>query len=139
MVEGVFIEVTLWADEYVLEEAAEVFAELNAVVYFHSQSSLVKRLDISQTVSTVPVATQPCGHVACWQQNKVSEYRRDGIIKYRETPLDNRITPLFPCLLHRVLDMAYIVLLTERVEHLMRHHVGEHEHKGEWQSDEHQC
>ena len=67
--EGVFIEVTLWADEYVLEEAAEVFAELNPIINFHSQSGLVKRLDVSQTVSTVPVAAQPCGHVACWQQN----------------------------------------------------------------------
>jgi hypothetical protein len=73
MMESVLVEVTLWSDEYVLEEAAEVFAELNPVVDFHSQSGLIERLDISDTVSAVPVAAQPCGHVACGQQNEISK------------------------------------------------------------------
>ncbi len=73
MVKSVLVKVTLWSDEYVLEETTEVFTELNSVVNFHCKSGLIEGLDVPETVSAVPIPTQPCGHVACGQQNEISK------------------------------------------------------------------
>lgn len=39
--ECVFVEISLWADEYVVKEAADVFAELEDVEDFHGEGGLI--------------------------------------------------------------------------------------------------
>ena len=66
VMKSILVKVTLWSDEYVLEKATEMFAELDSIINLHTQGSFVEWLDIFDAVSAVAISAQECGHKACW-------------------------------------------------------------------------
>jgi predicted dinucleotide-utilizing enzyme len=119
VVESVLIKVTFRADKDVLEESAEMFSKLNAVVNFHCQGGFIKGLDILEAVSAVAVSSQECRHEAARQEDKVSKNGRQCVVNDGKSPLDNCVASFFPLLFCWVLDMADIVFVAKGIKKFM--------------------
>ena len=74
MVECIFVKVSLGADENVLEESPQMFAELDDVENLHRGVRLLESDYVSGYVCAVPVPTQPCGHKSRRQDDHKSGY-----------------------------------------------------------------
>ena len=74
MMQGIFVEITLWSDEYVMEESTDMFSKLNYIKNFHVNICFIQSVDISGNVSTVSVSTEPGRHKASIFQDHVRCY-----------------------------------------------------------------
>ncbi len=137
--QSVLVKVTLRADEDVLEEPPEMLAELQPVEQLHGECGLVERVHVTDTVRAVTTPAQPYRHETCRQQYHIREYRHQRVINDTESPLHNRVASFLPVLLQRVLAMADVILVTNRVEHLVRKGVGQDEYQGEGKTDAQQA
>jgi len=54
--QGVLVEVALWADEDVLEESTEMLPELDSVVDLHRPCGLVEGFYVAQAVGAVAIS-----------------------------------------------------------------------------------
>jgi hypothetical protein len=72
MMKGILIKISFCPNEKMLEEPAQVFAELQDVVYFHLLVGFIEGVDISCEVGAITVASEPCGHEGSFFDDKIT-------------------------------------------------------------------
>ncbi len=116
MVKRILVKVALCPYEQMLEEACEVFAELEDVVDFHGGAGLVEGVDIPCEIGAVSVSAEPCGHEGGFLDDEVACERAYGVVDDGEGPLDEGVAAFSSGLLILVLVMVDVVLLADGVQ-----------------------
>lgn len=94
--------------------------KLDPVEYLHASCGLIKRHDVTHTVSAVSMPPKPVWHERSVNKNQVGRYRSNTIVNNWKGPLYYRIAPLCTDLLVRISYVANIIFLTSRVEQIVR-------------------
>jgi hypothetical protein len=71
VVESSFVIDSLWSNEQVWAQSAQMLSKLNQIEQFHPRCRFIEVLKINVQITTVSISAQPIWHIACLFQEKI--------------------------------------------------------------------
>jgi hypothetical protein len=116
VVQSVLVEVTLTADEAVVEETSEVFAELHDVEKLHFLSGLGNEILVLHHDFLDPLPSEEPRKNVGFLQDCVGPVRTEDIVRHRVGPFHKGFTPLPPHFGVGVFILVDVILVAALVE-----------------------